>query len=157
MRSIRRASTVASPPARSVRTSESPSTRCDLTDRVRPVLKNTNSARAGAATTTNAISATARNTVFSILPWVYERMKNADSKLARVAAVGCRHERRHVRLVDDDVNLAVFAAAKLVGRQRNLFQFLFPRLQRELLQRLAVQRQLHVLRFFQDAARTVHV
>src|SRR5262245_31683636 len=47
-RAIVEASQMTSPPLRSVRTSELPSTRCALIDSVRPVAKYANSARAGA-------------------------------------------------------------------------------------------------------------
>src|SRR5580765_3234078 len=51
-RAIVDASQMTSPPLRSVRTSEVPSTRCALIDNVRPVAKYASSARAGTALAT---------------------------------------------------------------------------------------------------------
>src|SRR5262249_20040734 len=153
-RTIADASSVISPPLRNVSTSELPSMRCDLTDSSRPFAKNASSANACTglhtmdARVTNKTSSgvipraktRARSSIVlfltmasllstagvpPILPRVDEGMKHAHAQLSRILAVGRRHQRRHIRFVDDEPQLGVIAGAQRVRFERNLFQLLF--------------------------------
>src|SRR5262245_9253158 len=109
------ASHTISPPDRSVRTTDSPSTRCPFTDIVRPVEKKTSSARAGDADARTAVASAAVRNVFimrgmrlfyqglacplrrfsahhsnrraSSTDRLDERMEDADAQLTRILAV----------------------------------------------------------------------
>src|SRR5262245_19937100 len=118
------ASQTISPPARRTSTSESPSTRCPFTDRVRPVLKKTSSAFAGdatsAATRRTAEHRTAR--ILNALPWIDVRVKDADAQFSRILVAGHKHG-RHVGLIDRNDELRHVCPAHLRCFQRNPSQF----------------------------------
>src|SRR5438132_10634976 len=97
MRAIIDGSQVISPPARMTRTSESPSSRCDLIDIVRPLAKYTSSACAG--------SAQSRTAAATRLVRIHKRMEHSDSKLPRIFIVAELEQRRNKRLIDHEVQL----------------------------------------------------
>src|SRR5206468_9720378 len=115
---------------RRFRTSESPSRRWLFTDMKRPVVKKTSSARAVRATSRIAENATTETKARGIVPASSaslfrfdERVKHADSELARVFAVGRRNQSLHKRLIDRYVQLNHAARPELRSGIRNLSEY----------------------------------
>src|SRR5258708_7311561 len=141
MRAMTDGSQTISPPPRSISTSESPSRRWPLTDRLRPDEKNTNSACAGHAakiittkdTTDMEVRTVGREPficcpschscpLFPLrplhLPRIDKCMEHPHPELSRIFAVGveqCRNE----RFVDRNRQLRNVGRPEPGGRQRN--------------------------------------
>src|SRR5581483_339785 len=142
-----------SPPFRRFRTSESPSRRWLLTDRKRPVEKNTSSARALRAQRRLAT----KNAAPTVLLRLNERMKHANAQLSRVLAVRCRNESRHKRLIDCNREEVHVGRSELGAGQRNLPHHLLPRRHREGIEHLPAKADRDLLRLVEHAARIVGV
>src|SRR5437867_10093210 len=69
----------------------------------------------------------------SLLPWIDVRVKHSDAHLAGVLVVGDVQQRRHICLVDRDLNLRRIRRPELSRRQSDLSQLLLPFLERELI------------------------
>src|SRR3954468_3531099 len=163
IRSMTDTSQTTSPPPRSMSTSLSSSARWSLIDSVRPVLKNTISARAGAAASTSSRAASVikrrRQRAFPFiwsLPHIDERVKDADAELARILAARVQHC-RHVGLVDRDRELGDVTCAKLRHFQRNFAEVRLFRLQREFVDDLPAQADTHMLRLVEHAAGIIEI